>query len=271
MSSYIQDDVSIFTTPTDEYIVFRKGGWNNTFDTNNKRCSDWGFVSAFKDKEAYDLFVANEVIVELPKYNYSLKGVNSSDSSIGFASLVTARYGKFDKALKEFPFSVADVTADNIKAFQVSLFESFSKAHKGYHEYISPDTLLTRHYDEDKGDYIVSNEKGIEKLKKHYDFGEAIDDKRRASMLSHRALLEEYTGQSTKSLLMDLDFCNSLLENIDLFDRVSLYEVSNTLNRLIKESAIFCKYFPSENLRHFFLWSLWQSVSFSTVLARIVL
>lgn len=241
MSYYIQDALTIFITPEDEYIVMVKGGSNNIYDHNNRRYSAWNLLSVFKDKEDYALYMSKLIMSDVSRGEYKFKSLMNSFPS-GFRGYENACFNLLDKKPIKFPFSVKDVTEDNIQDFQDAFVKLFCSKHKGVNSSLF--TLFTEYYDSEERRYKKSNAEGVKKLNRQLDYGTELTDEERRTALAYRDFCEKYKDGQENTLFRSLEFCEEFSKfPIDYGSGVSYIKAMN------EKSAIFSHSFPVENIK----------------------
>jgi len=127
MSHFIQDNQVVITTVDNKILLFTKGGDNNTFSNENKRCTKWHFFGTFSDNANYQEFITELMMSDISGGSWQFASLKNK-SFHGYTEYENVVYKRFFKALKnalKSSWRLSEVTTDNIYEFENELMNLF--------------------------------------------------------------------------------------------------------------------------------------------------
>lgn len=240
MGDYIQDNVSIFSTPSGEQLVFIKGADKNDSKYYMDNITEWKLLGAFRNEESFELYLCDVLLPEIDSYRHRIKPVkNKLDkiSDIGMTMEHHLYLEYFSKKPTKFPINLSDINENNIVEFHLSFSEAFSKKNK----------------DEVPHDFLTENSgiNEVERLMSLYDFGEDFPDDKKSLLLSYRGFCEKYKDELGEDLASSEEFCREYSSFSSLLGSNS--KAKTLIYGAQRRSAIYRSFYPAESLKHLIL------------------
>ena len=129
MSHYIQDNQVVIETKDNKFLLFTKGGDNNTFSFNNRRCTSWSYLGYFNNKLEYDTFITDLMLNDISGGSWQFNSLKNKTFK-GHTEYENIIFGRFDRAWEKAikcEWSFSDVNEENIIEFEEYLIELLKK------------------------------------------------------------------------------------------------------------------------------------------------
>lgn len=205
MSHFIQDNQAVVKTNDGVYLLFIKGGDNNVFDHNNRRCSDWFFNRGFANKEAFNAFL-DAMITDVSSGGWQFQSLKNKElhGYYDYEAIVIERFRKAFKNAIPVDFDMKELDTTNVMAF----IEKIVAALKAK-SFVGVDEIkysLTRLWSDDREKGLTEEMVAVERLNRTWT-------KEPTTKLGRCNFYLEYQGKTLEELVLDSDFCRRVQEN----------------------------------------------------------
>jgi len=216
MSHFIQDNQIVVETIDSKFILFIKGGDNNTTNYDNKRLSSWHYQGVYSSETHYMNFISELIMGTISSGSWQFKSLKNKSFN-GFKEYENTIYNRFEKAFKNalsLDWKISDVNKENIYQFETEiksllrnknislLDESGCESSMGliYRNYYKNDDEQTP-----EADAVVM-------LNKENSFFE------RKSINTYRNFCKKYADSKKENLINNVSFCTEIVSNEAKYD-----------------------------------------------------
>lgn len=206
MSHYIQDNQAVVFTADKKFLLFTKGGDNNVFSFDNKRCTSWSFHATFDNEEEYNKYITDLMMSDVAGGSWQFASLKNK-SFHGYTEYEKTVYKRFEKALK-YPlisqWKLSDVSTENIYEFENSLKSLFREKKISLNDESGVETNLGIIWSYKDG--VSKEEAGVKRLNSRRKHTKHDGEE------EYRDFCFKYSDKPLSEVINDVIFCSSMVK-----------------------------------------------------------